>query len=142
MEETIALTRRARRRATEGARARSQTAAGDAVSDAADERTVVIVRGERVARIEMIETALVGTPPAGRPAVKRSIYKPRPAPMTPVAPPSVAGAPPPTRGDGSELPSVIRQSRRRSVLSIAAFAGACVVSVVGLVLLGAALVTG
>lgn len=61
-----------------------------------------------------------------------AIYKPRPAPLVPGAPPVVVGAAAPSRVDDPDKPSVARQSRRWSMLSLGAFAAACVVSVAGL----------
>lgn len=72
--------------------------------------------------------------PDGAPAP--AIYKPRPAPRAPVAPPVVVGAAAPTRVVEPGLPSVAKQSQRWSVLTLAATVGASVVSVVGLVALG------
>lgn len=72
--------------------------------------------------------------PDGAPAP--AIYKPRPAPRTPVAPPVVVGAAPPTRVVEPGLPSVAKQAQRWSVVTLAATVGAGVVSVVGLVALG------
>lgn len=65
-----------------------------------------------------------------------AIYKPRPAPLVPKAPPAVGGGPAPTRTDDPALPSVTRQGIRRSRATLLAFAGACAVSVAGLVTLG------
>ena len=72
-----------------------------------------------------------------RPAVAPpSIYKPRPAPLTPSAPPVVHGAAAPTRVENPELLSVTKQGARWSRYTLLAFGGACVVSLVGLVSLG------
>lgn len=65
-----------------------------------------------------------------------AIYKPRPAPLVPKAPPAVGGGPAPTRSEDPTLPSVARQGRRRSRTALLAFVGACAVSVAGLVTLG------
>ena len=63
-----------------------------------------------------------------------SIYKPRPAPLVPSAPPVlVAGAPAPTRIVEASRPSVAKAAVRESRLALLAVAGACVVSVAGLV---------
>lgn len=72
--------------------------------------------------------------PDGAPAP--AIYKPRPAPRTPVAPPVIVGAAAPTRVVEPGLPSVAKQAQRWSVVTLAATLGAGVVSVVGLVALG------
>lgn len=72
--------------------------------------------------------------PDGAPAP--AIYKPRPAPRTPVAPPVVVGAAAPTRVVEPGLPSVAKQAQRWSVFTLAATVGASVVSVAGLVVLG------
>ncbi|MEZ7753885.1 hypothetical protein O5Y58_00045 [Microbacterium paraoxydans] len=72
--------------------------------------------------------------PDGAPAP--AIYKPRPAPRTPAAPPVVVGAAAPTRVVEPGLPSVAKQAQRWSIITLAATVGAGVVSVVGLVALG------
>lgn len=64
------------------------------------------------------------------------IYRPRPAPLGPSAPPVVIGAAAPTRAVDPELPSVAKQGLRWSMATLLAFAAACVVSVAGLVALG------
>ncbi|MDN3444203.1 hypothetical protein [Microbacterium sp. APC 3901] len=64
------------------------------------------------------------------------IYRPRPAPLGPSAPPVVVGAAAPTRAVDPELPSVAKQGLRWSTATLLAFAAACVVSVAGLVTLG------
>lgn len=64
-----------------------------------------------------------------------AIYKPRPAPLVPKAPPAVGGGPAPTRVENPALPSVTRQGVRRSRMALLAFVGACAVSVAGLVTL-------
>lgn len=119
----------------------------------ADEETVVVARPAR--RIRRRDEA-ASTPPASSPAESDpdaqpapdadadaspfaapaepapAIYKPRPAPLVPGAPPVVVGAAAPSRVDDPDKPSVARQSRRWSMLSLGAFAAACVVSVAGL----------
>ena len=69
-------------------------------------------------------------------APEPAIYRPRPAPLGPSAPPVVIGAVAPTRAVDPELPSVTKQGLRWSVTTLLAFAAACVVSVAGLVALG------
>lgn len=69
-------------------------------------------------------------------APEPAIYRPRPAPLGPSAPPVVIGAAAPTRAVDPELPSVTKQGLRWSVTTLFAFAAACVVSVAGLVALG------
>lgn len=64
------------------------------------------------------------------------IYRPRPAPLGPSAPPVVIGAAAPTRAVDQELPSVAKQGLRWSMAALVSFAAACVVSVAGLVALG------
>lgn len=64
-----------------------------------------------------------------------AIYKPRPAPLAPSAPPVVVGAAAPTRAAAPQLPSVVKRARRRSMATLLVFAGACVVSVAGLLAL-------
>ncbi|WP_314649290.1 hypothetical protein [uncultured Microbacterium sp.] len=62
-----------------------------------------------------------------------AIYKPRPAPLVPSAPPvQVQGASAPTRTLDPARPSVAKGAVRESRLTLAAFVAACVVSVVGL----------
>lgn len=62
-----------------------------------------------------------------------AIYKPRPAPLVPSAPPvQVQGASAPTRTLDPARPSVAKGAVRESRLTLAAFVGACVVSVAGL----------
>ncbi|MFK0402275.1 hypothetical protein ACIQTT_08105 [Microbacterium sp. NPDC090225] len=65
-----------------------------------------------------------------------AIYKPRPAPLVPKAPPAVGGGPASTRVENPALPSVARQGVRRSRATLLTFAGACAVSLAGLVTLG------
>ncbi|KQR48889.1 hypothetical protein ASF87_08660 [Microbacterium sp. Leaf161] len=69
-------------------------------------------------------------------APEPAIYRPRPAPLGPSAPPVVIGAAAPTRAVDPELPSVTKQGLRWSVTTLLAFAAACVVSAAGLVALG------
>ncbi|MGH8956428.1 MAG: hypothetical protein ACRDVF_15605 [Microbacterium sp.] len=64
------------------------------------------------------------------------IYRPRPAPLGPSAPPVVIGAAAPTRTVDPDLPSVAKQGLRWSRAALITFAAACVVSVAGLVGLG------
>ncbi|WP_341956390.1 hypothetical protein [Microbacterium sp. LWH13-1.2] len=64
------------------------------------------------------------------------IYRPRPAPLGPSAPPVVVGAAAPTRAVDPDLPSVAKQGLRWSMATLLAFAAACAVSVAGLVTLG------
>ncbi|OAN43215.1 hypothetical protein [Microbacterium sp. H83] len=65
-----------------------------------------------------------------------AIYRPRPAPLAPSAPPTIVGAAAPTRVTDVEQTSVSRQARRWSVYTLLAVVGACAVSVAGLVGLG------
>jgi hypothetical protein len=86
-----------------------------------------------------VEPASAGAPlsfeaPTDAPAP--AIYRPRPAPLGPSAPPVVIGAAAPTRTVDPELPSVAKQGLRWSMTTLVAFAAACVVSVAGLVALG------
>ncbi|MFJ6533812.1 hypothetical protein [Microbacterium sp. NPDC091662] len=119
-------------------------------TDAADESTVVVSRPAR--RLRRKRVADAGSDPSSShetTAARRvdsfaaptdgpapAIYKPRPAPLVPVAPPVVVGAAAPTRVEDPELPSVAKQGQRWSLLTLVAAAGACVVSVAGLVALG------
>ena len=64
------------------------------------------------------------------------IYRPRPAPLGPSAPPVVIGAAAPTRTVDPDLPSVAKQGLRWSRAALITFAAACVVSAAGLVGLG------
>ncbi|PRB17298.1 hypothetical protein [Microbacterium sp. MYb62] len=119
-------------------------------ADAPDEATVVVSRPARrlrrkradaagaeesgpedtgnVRRVESFAAPTDGPTPA--------IYKPRPAPLAPVAPPVVMGAAAPTRVEDPGLPSVAKQGQRWSLITLVAAAGACVVSAAGLVALG------
>ena len=119
-------------------------------TDAADESTVVVSRPAR--RLRRKRVADAGSDPSSShetTAARRvesfaaptdgpapAIYKPRPAPLVPVAPPVVVGAAAPTRVEEPDLPSVAKQGQRWSLLTLVAAAGACVVSVAGLVALG------
>lgn len=116
-------------------------------SPSVDEATVVVSRPPRRSR-RAGESAADESEGAHRPADAAaepfaapagptpSIYKPRPAPQGASAPPVVVGAMAPTRTDDPERPSVAKQARRWSVLTLAALAAACVVSVAGLVGVG------
>ncbi|MFJ4045618.1 hypothetical protein ACIPV2_07750 [Microbacterium sp. NPDC089987] len=120
-------------------------------ADASGEATIVVSRPDRRLRRKRAQTtgsadstttevsapsreAEPFAPPTNGPAP--AIYKPRPAPLAPVAPPVVVGAAAPTRVENPGLPSVARQGRRWSMLTLGAAAGACVVSVTGLIVLG------
>lgn len=119
-------------------------------ADAPDEATVVVSRPARRLRRKRVDSADGVDSAHEKTAVTRrvesfaaptegpapAIYKPRPAPLVPVAPPVVVGAAAPTRVEDPGLPSVAKQGQRWSLLTLAAAAGACVVSVVGLVALG------
>lgn len=119
-------------------------------ADAPDEATVVVSRPARRLRRKRVDSADGVDSAHEKTAVARrvesfaaptegpapAIYKPRPAPLVPVAPPVVVGAAAPTRVEDPGLPSVAKQGQRWSLLTLAAAAGACVVSVVGLVALG------
>ncbi|KJL21463.1 hypothetical protein RN51_02484 [Microbacterium oxydans] len=119
-------------------------------ADAPDEATVVVSRPARRLRRKRVDSADTVDSAHEKTAVTRrvesfaaptegpapAIYKPRPAPLVPVAPPVVVGAAAPTRVEDPGLPSVAKQGQRWSLLTLAAAAGACVVSVVGLVALG------
>lgn len=134
-EETVVLSRRDRRQAG---------------VDQPDEATVVVsrsVRGLRRTRGDAESTNAENpdesaAPPRVAPfapphsGATPLIYKPRPAPLEPVDPPIVVGAAAPTRTEDQNLPSVVKQGQRWSVIALAAAASACVVSVLGLVMLG------
>ena len=119
-------------------------------ADASDEATVVVSRPARRLRRKRVDSADGVDSAHEKTAVTRrvesfaaptegpapAIYKPRPAPLVPVAPPVVVGAAAPTRVEDPGLPSVAKQGQRWSLLTLAAAAAACVVSVVGLVALG------
>ncbi|WP_091229738.1 hypothetical protein [Microbacterium sp. 3J1] len=116
--------------------------------DVVDDATVVLARsvprprGDDAAAEERTEDeeepaeppedSLFRAPLAPTPA----IYRPRPAPLAPTAPPVVIGAAAPTRVVDVDRTSVTKQARRWSVYTLLAFAGACAVSVAGLVGLG------
>lgn len=118
--------------------------------ESADDATVVVSRPLRRLRRKRLEAAGPDDPEGEGAAGPRSvesfaaptdgetpsIYKPRPAPVTPVAPPVVAGAAAPTRLADPELVSVEKQARRWSLIALSTAASMCVVSVAGLVALG------
>ncbi|WP_045256963.1 hypothetical protein [Microbacterium hydrocarbonoxydans] len=106
-----------------------------------DDRTVAVERrrpeapADRSAEDEdLYET--VRRAPASDTAPPPAIYKPRAAPRTPHRPPAQPEAIAPTRVIDPGIASVAKASRRQSALAVAAVGGACVVSVVGLALLG------
>lgn len=126
-----------------------------------DEATVVVDRGDSAATRLTHQGAPVMHPPR-----RRDRRRPAPAPVSeevlrtaepgagpgvidhyparaPEAPslphpPRFAPGPPATRDTTTVLPSVARRSRRGAIVVIAAFAGACLVSVGGLVALAVA----
>jgi hypothetical protein len=80
----------------------------------------------------------VGFAPAARPAVGPGAvehYRPRELSAPPAAPPATAAAAASTRVIDPGLPSVARRARRTAVVAVAAFVGACAVSVTGLTLI-------
>lgn len=112
----------------------------------ADDATVVVARdasrarpstlvegGEHGGAHDAIASALTTAPDA---VATPALYKPRPAPLTPVAPPVITGGAAPTRVADVERTSVVRQGRRWSVYALVAALAACVVSVAGLVGVG------
>lgn len=115
-----------------------------------EEATVVVARPPRGLRRKRrkgagaLDDAPVDSAPASGPvsfeaptdAPAPEIYRPRPAPLGPSAPPIVVGAAAPTRAVDPELPSVAKQGLRWSMATLLAFATACAVSVAGLVALG------
>lgn len=117
-------------------------------ADAPEDATVAVARPARRLRRKKDAAADGTAPQAAGPRLRvdsfaapdgapaPAIYKPRPAPRTPVAPPVVVGAAAPTRVVEPGLPSVAKQAQRWSVVTLAATVGAGVVSVVGLVALG------
>ena len=123
---------------------------GPPAADAPEDATVAVARPARRLRRKKGASAEGDgiAPPAAAPrfrvdsfaapdgAPAPAIYKPRPAPRTPVAPPVVVGAAAPTRVVEPGLPSVAKQAQRWSVVTLVATVGAGVVSVVGLVVLG------
>jgi hypothetical protein len=119
---------------------RAATAPEDA---AIDERTVAVRRRRRsdaVAEPAIDDEGLYDTvsrPPAvAEEAPPPAIYKPRAAPRTPHRPPVAPGDNAPTRVLDADRISVTKAARRRSLYAMAAVSVACVVSLVGLVLLG------
>lgn len=161
-DETVILTRRDRRRPGAGSEAaadQTESAADEATvvvdrsgrpeAGSAEEATVVVSRPARRSRrkgnrssggADRVSTA------AAEPVAPASfstfaeptpaLYKPRPAPLTPSTPPAVVGAAAPSRIADPDQPSVAKQARRWSLLALSAFAGACAVSVAGLVGIG------
>ncbi|GAA1518617.1 hypothetical protein BJ978_000869 [Agromyces terreus] len=70
-------------------------------------------------------------------------YPARDLPVAAPAPlPELTAGPPPTRDPSTALPSVARRSRRSAVVSIAAFATACAITVAGIGAVVVAAVTG
>lgn len=183
VDETVMLTRRARRQA--GQAPADPPSAEDAVDDstvvidrsgldeqtvviprpASDEHTVVVPRpasdedtvvvprpasDEHTLVVDRSRPADAGTPdldpslmdtiaaPPRREVVDPApaIYKPRPAPRIPSRPPAVTGGEPATRDTAAVTASVVRRSRRAGALAVICVAGACIVSVAGLVTLG------
>ncbi|HZU94586.1 MAG TPA: hypothetical protein VFF85_13240 [Microbacterium sp.] len=119
---------------------RAATAPEDA---AIEERTVAVRRRRRsdaVAEPAIDDEGLYDTvsrPPAvAEEAPPPAIYKPRAAPRTPHRPPVAPGDNAPTRVLDADRISVTKAARRRSLYAMAAVSVACVVSLVGLVLLG------
>ena len=121
----------------------------------ADERTVVIDRSGADASIP--DTIVVRSRDAAAEAEPSSadtvvaqprrsgseatpaIYKPRPAPIVPSRPPTVTAGAARTRDTTVVKTSVVRRDRRAGVVAVASVAVACLISVVGLVTLGVAL---
>ncbi|MBW8762806.1 MAG: hypothetical protein JF592_09505 [Microbacterium sp.] len=107
-----------------------------------EDRTVAVERRRRTdAPLERAEDDeelydTVSRPPAADVEKPPAIYKPRAAPRTPHRPPASPGDIAPTRVIDADRVSVAKAARRRSLYAVAAVSGACVVSVVGLVLLG------
>jgi len=107
-----------------------------------EDRTVAVERRRRTdappERAEDDEELYdtVSRPPAADVEMPPAIYKPRAAPRTPHRPPASPGDIAPTRVIDADRVSVAKAARRRSLYAVAAVSGACVVSVVGLVLLG------
>ena len=64
-------------------------------------------------------------------------YEPREIPAPPAAPAPFQGAEA-TRAEAPSMPSVARRARRGAAVTLALVAGACLVSIVGLIALGIA----
>ncbi|MFT4158079.1 MAG: hypothetical protein QM630_09185 [Microbacterium sp.] len=115
---------------------------GSADVDAFDERTIVADRRRRSdpAGVPGLDHEglynTVHRPPAVEVEKTPAIYRPRAAPRTPHRPPALSGDAEPTRVIDPGVMSVTKDGRRRGLYAVIAVAGACVVSVVGLVLLG------
>lgn len=104
--------------------------------------------GRRGARGSSAPAAVTITPFAPPPqkaqaadeTIAPAVYRPRPAPsrpVTPTAPPVVANAgDAPARAVTARRRSAVRASRRRSILTLGLIGFSCVVTTVGLVLLG------
>lgn len=122
----------------------------DREDDPADDSTVLVARTpRRVRRGRSASSEEQGEGSVGRTAAAvpvsfeaptdapaPEIYRPRPAPLGPSAPPVVIGAAAPTRTVDPGLRSVAKQGLRWSRATLVAVAAACVVSVAGLVGLG------
>lgn len=153
-------TRRSRRRRDVGSDA-SDASDGSVGSvrhsdaDELDERTVVIDRSGADASIadtivvrsrdaaaeaeSAIADTVVAPPRRSGSEATPAIYKPRPAPIVPSRPPTVTAGAAPTRDTAVVKASVVRRDRRAGVVVVASVAVACLISVVGLVTLGVAL---
>jgi hypothetical protein len=111
-----------------------------------DDRTIVADRRRRTgpaAEAGPDDEGLYDTvrrPPTAEAEKTPAIYKPRAAPRTPHRPPAFPGDVEPTRVIDPGVMSVTKDGRRRGLYAVVAVAGACVVSVVGLVLLGLLLI--
>ncbi|MFF2388768.1 hypothetical protein [Agromyces sp. NPDC058104] len=129
-------------------------------TSASDEATVVVDRGDssrrrlthrgapvmhaptrrdrrRPAPAPVSEEVLRTAEPGAGPGVLDRYEARAPEASPPPRPPRFAAGPPPTRDTTATLPSVVRRTRRTAVASIAVFAGACLLSVGGLVALAA-----
>lgn len=115
-------------------------------SESADDATVVVARDASRARQAGSGSGVEqsGADDASAPAIATApdavatpaLYKPRPAPLSPAAPPVITGGAAPTRVDDAERTSVVKQGRRWSVYALVAVLAACVVSVAGLIGVG------
>jgi hypothetical protein len=88
-----------------------------------------------------------GLPPSARAAEAPGVdvvesYRPRPIPAPPEPGPELPTGPEATRAEAPSMHSVSRASRRAGWGAVAAIAGACVVSVVGLVVVALAVFAG
>ncbi|MFS2243128.1 hypothetical protein [Microbacterium sp. OR16] len=117
-----------------------RSGAGASTADASIADTIVVRSRDAAAEAESsIADTVVAPPRRSGSEATPAIYKPRPAPIVPSRPPTVTAGAAPTRDTAVVKTSVVRRDRRAGVVVVASVAVACLISVVGLVTLGVAL---